>query len=586
MKLRRTLVLLTLAFALGARAQTAPQPAEEYELEITLPASPALRPVSIEAAGYRVSAFEIKGRWRGEIDLPLVVGDVWTPEKQSASLQALRQAYDTDQALTYLLSQANLASVLVISVDEEKDEAAHTVKLTFRPLRLQLSLAKMGNNLLPIPRSASPTRYEIVPKPLRALSPNFGVAHDRTLGTTFFVGVQNDLLRLPALLNNEPLPDLPHHLEARFLASASTENFHTTDTALRYAYQRFGETLQELALSAGYIDTEQPLAGQTASTSASRADGGFTFKLSPHTRLTGDLGYSVAHDHLSGFTPGSPSSTTQIQSNRVLVESQLPAPLGGFLRIALWEDNGWSKQGYGTHQRLAARAGYAREIPLSPNQSLGIELIAGGGHLWGDAPATRRFFGGNASSQFLYDDISSTALRSMPTGPLIRSFGHGSAFGSTGTMGGDGFWHINANLSLPVRAWLFPLLPVDDEVRGMLRNGINVSGRSFLITTLKNQGLSREAARAKADSILEEIRPASDYIIDQANLYAVKPLLMFDAGGLTSATGRSTWTAAGGGVQLTIVTAKFELGYLHTLSGPTPNHSGNMFARLVFQNLF
>ena len=44
--------------------------------------------------------------------------------------------------------------------------------------------------------------------------------------------------------------------------------------------------------------------------------------------------------------------------------------------------------------------------------------------------------------------------------------------------------------------------------------------------------------------------------------------------------------AAGGGLQLTIVTASFEVGYMHTLSGPTFGNRGNVFARLVFQNLF
>jgi hypothetical protein len=34
------------------------------------------------------------------------------------------------------------------------------------------------------------------------------------------------------------------------------------------------------------------------------------------------------------------------------------------------------------------------------------------------------------------------------------------------------------------------------------------------------------------------------------------------------------------------VTAKFEAGYMRTLSGPTFGQKGNAFVRLVFQNLF
>jgi hypothetical protein len=44
--------------------------------------------------------------------------------------------------------------------------------------------------------------------------------------------------------------------------------------------------------------------------------------------------------------------------------------------------------------------------------------------------------------------------------------------------------------------------------------------------------------------------------------------------------------AAGGGIQVTVVTAKLEFGYMHTLSGPSYGDQGNAFGRLVFQNLF
>jgi len=158
--------------------------------------------------------------------------------------------------------------------------------------------------------------------------------------------------------------------------------------------------------------------------------------------------------------------------------------------------------------------------------------------------------------------------------------------GGGGARGGNGFWHVNLNLTIPIRRFSFPLIPADPDVRGMLRNGINVSGRNFLISSLKQQGLCREDAVAEADRTLNEIRPATEFIIDEANFYSVKPLLMFDVGGLSGAGQDATWTAAGGGVQLTIVTARFELGYMHTLSGPAFGDRGNLIVRLVFQNLF
>ncbi|CAN5786805.1 hypothetical protein BH20VER1_BH20VER1_24400 [soil metagenome] len=62
---------------------------------------------------------------------------------------------------------------------------------------------------------------------------------------------------------------------------------------------------------------------------------------------------------------------------------------------------------------------------------------------------------------------------------------------------------------------------------------------------------------------------------------------MFDAAGLSDRHGAGeTWFASGAGLQLTLITARLEAGYLHSLSGPTFGHRGNAFVRLTFQNLF
>ncbi len=578
MKSRRAFTCILLAVGAGLRAGPAGSAAEPFEVTTAVsPAPPAHR--QARAHGYRVSSFEIKSRWSGVIALPLREGDLWTPEKQSAALEAIRAAFNSETAFSHLLSQASTASVLYIDVEEEKDEAAHTVRLTFRPLQVRLSLAKMGDNLLPIPRSPSPTRYELVPKPLLALNPVFGVTHDRAFGTAATLGIQSDLLPLVSP------PDNASHLEARLHGSKSVENFHRLNAAVAYAHRRLGETIQNLSASAGYDEAREPLASEAHTARSGRVDGSITLRLANRTRLTCDVGFALVNDGVTGSVANL-STRTQVVSNRLLVESQLPASVGGFFRAALWEESGRTDHGFGSHQRLVLRTGYAREFSLSPNQTVGVELVAGGGKLWGRVPESRRYFGGNSAAQFLYDDAAATTLRNLPPGPLIRSFGQNAALGAAGRAGGDGFWHVNANLALPIRALSFPLIPADDEVRGMLRNGINVSGRSFLITTLKGQGLSPTAARAEADRILGEIRPATDYIVNEANFYALKPLLMFDAAGLSGAAGKSTWSALGGGIQLTVVTAKFELGYMRTLTGPTGGRQGNLSMRLVFQNLF
>src|SRR5262249_32606756 len=143
--------------------------------------------------------------------------------------------------------------------------------------------------------------------------------------------------------------------------------------------------------------------------------------------------------------------------------------------------------------------------------------------------------------------------------------------------GGDAFWHLNLNVAIPLPGkWLSrPLIPnestdVPDStgnpitLKELLRKQIDVTGPSMLEATLKHEGSSEEEAKAKAARVLGEIKPATSFIIDDAVLFAIKPLLMLDVARLYGGRGASdeTWVAAGGGAQLTIVVAKFELGYM------------------------
>ena len=187
----------------------------------------------------------------------------------------------------------------------------------------------------------------------------------------------------------------------------------------------------------------------------------------------------------------------------------------------------------------------------------------------------------------------------MPTGPLIRSFGQGQAGfrTSAGVVGGSSFWNVNVNLALPIPPWSSPLIPNEltdlTDAKGnpvslkqLLRRQIDVTGPNMLAATLRKEGLSSTEAEKQAGTVLDEVKPAAHFLIDYANLYSIKPLLMFDAGGLRRNGASQTWLAAGGGVQLTIVIAKLEVGYMRTISGPTFGSGGNTFFRLVFQNLF
>src|SRR5262249_16754228 len=156
-------------------------------------------------------------------------------------------------------------------------------------------------------------------------------------------------------------------------------------------------------------------------------------------------------------------------------------------------------------------------------------------------PASQRFFGGTPPSQFLYDRASSNDLLTMPDGPIIRSLGERQAFllMSTGSgVGGTAYWHANLNLAFPIRKLSQPLIPNEDTqltnrdgspvtVKQILRSQVDRTGPSMLAAALEAQGLSPEEAQSRSMAVFDDIKPATSYLIDYANLYAIRPLIMF-----------------------------------------------------------
>jgi hypothetical protein len=564
-----------------------------------------------EAYSLRVRYVKVEGRWVGDIPLPIAAGDVLTPAKIFDALEALERAITANSINGYGLRSKGEIGVLYIDVDYDTSTpavdaagvrpAGDTVGVIFRPHYIQVSLERIGDNVLPIPRSPRPTFFENVPKPLLALKPVFGVSQDRAFGTALGGAIQADLFNLRDPARISTATDENQHLDVHAQGMKSVdESFYRVDAGLRYSQRLTGRLWQGFTLGADYDGIKEPLGATEHTRNAGLLSGGVTLKLAPSTRLSLDTGYRRTDDAFS--EPGSrarTSTSTDEQTNRALLDA-MPPPIYGFLRAAVWEDNGWLSGG-GSYQRMVGRIGYAKEIPVQPNQTIGLEVVAGGGAVLGNPPGYAHFFGGNSSGQFLYDSPSSAALQNMPVGPLIRSFGEGRAGLPTarGVRGGEGFWHVNVNLTIPIRWWSRALIPseltdIEDadgkpvSLKQLLRKQVDVTGPSMLAATLKKEGMSAEEAEKKAREILGEVRPATHFIIDDANIYSVKPLLMFDAAGLTERglSSGETWLAAGGGLEVTIVIAKLQVGYMRTLSGPTFGSRGNVFVRLVFQNLF
>jgi hypothetical protein len=543
----------------------------------------------------RVRYVKVEGRWANGVPLPLAVGDTLTNKKLSDAMEALRGAIISRSNTSVGMRLKGEIGVLYIDVKYDTAPGDGTVGVTFRPYYIDISLVQIGNNVLPIPRSPWPTFYQNVPKPLLALNPTVGLSYDRTFGSAISASVGGD--PLPLFVKGS---DANHELDLRAEGTKSLEeSFYRAAGGLSYTLHRTDSFLEEMAFSASFDGVKEPLGSSEHTRSAGVANLDLTLKLAPTTRLSIDAGYRRTSDSvLDSVTSLETNTNADEQTARLLLDT-IPPSINGFLRAALWEESGW--QGSDSFQRFVGRVGYEKEIAVAPNQTIGIEIVAGGGKTSDNVPSYSRFFGGNAPGQFLYDDPGSTTLMNMPSGPIIRSLGENEAglrAANGRIIGGDTFWHVNVNVTIPIPMWSMPLIPnemtdIPDangnpmSIKQMLRNQIDVTCPSMLAAVLQQQGLSATEAAEKANRILQEVTPATRFIIDDANIYSIKPLLMMDAAGLSGQGGSSeTWLAVGGGVQLTVVTAKFEAGYMHTLSGPTFGQKGNAFVRLVFQNLF
>lgn len=270
--------------------------------------------------------------------------------------------------------------------------------------------------------------------------------------------------------------------------------------------------------------------------------------------------------------------------------------------------------------------------------AIGIELGFGVGRASERTPAYARFYGGNTAGNFLYDSHEAAAISALPGGPLLRSFGRYQATARApggAANGGTAYWGFNLTTSLPLPRWSKPLIPNIlftpgsdcaecqlGSVKTFIKNQVTTS-QNLHLSTLARERLTEEdrealaladedaatlsqadaarlaAAQQKRDRIKAElepevkkiwngVRPMVGYITDHANIYAIKPIVMFDAARLSApeATHERTRLALGGGLQLTVVIAKFEVGYLRTLNRAPGDQRGNFVVRMVFEKFF
>ncbi|MCE9660885.1 MAG: hypothetical protein K8R60_20350 [Burkholderiales bacterium] len=549
--------------------------------------------------GLRARSIRVEGRWAEGVDLGLATCDVVTPENIAAAMETLAAAITRSPAATATLVRSAEAELLYVAVDFDQSpgsggecgEAARTVGIVFRPYHLRVSLARIGNNVLPVPRSALATVYDKVPAPLRALNPQFGFGYDKAFGTVFSLSLDTDLLALAAPAGPRRNP-LDAHLQR---VQSAREGFHRTEGDLAWRVRQGGPVLKELRLQVAGSEGREPLAAGERSYRSGELGLGLRLAPAAGLRVALDGAWRESRDDTTAAPVPAVRSETRRLASRVLVDALQP-PGEGFLRGALWHEAA-DADGGGRFNRLAAQVGYARELAFGAGPTWGLELMGGAGRVSAGAPAVERFLGGNTPGQFLYDGADAPTLLQAPRGPLLRSAGLQQA-GLAGQRGGTRYWQLNAQLAVPVPAWSRPLIP--DEPTGLedaqgrpvglktlLRRQVDVSGPSMLAATLSAQGVPADEAQRQAEAALAEVKPAVHFLVDRASLFAVRPLLLVDAAGLSDGADSARWLAVGAGIGVTVVTARFEAGVMRTVSGPAiAGGRSAAFLRVVFQNLF
>jgi len=477
---------------------------------------------------------------------------------------------------------------------------------------LRIDLSNPWRSLLNNPRSNSSTFFDNVPKPLLALNPKFGISHDKAFGVSPSFGISTDLLNLKV-----DSKERKNRLDLIASGRKSLNNpFYESAASISFSHN-LAEPLEKVSLEASFTGDHVPLGGGNYLRNAINIGG--SLELRPNAgpfvylNLSGKYRWSNNRfDDASGVVPAERTRENAFEL-RAIADGHLGA---GVTRIGVWIDGGSPKNHSDSYHRLASIFAYQREFLIKPNQSIGLEVLLGGGRLWGVSPQYARFYGGNSGANFLYEENNSPLIEAFPTGPILRSFGSGQAVAGARTLaprGGTSYAHANFNVTLPIPKWSRPLLPditievpktgangkpIPDPDTGepvleevplrTLVKGLGSNIKKTLQKKYEGAGMGPAEAVAKSNRDLKDIDSLLSFISEQANIFAVKPLFMFDAARINapSALNNRTRFAIGGGLQFTVVTAKFEAGYMHTVSPLRGESRGNFVFRLFFQNLF
>ena len=561
-----------------------------------------------EWPGHKVRSVKVKARWLpADLDLPLKKGDDFTPAKLAATREAVRQAINAEKD-KYANEFVKLERVPMVDVNfvrgcgrklpaatcQAEGLGTDCVDVEVKLVALSTNPIFMASTLLPLPRSNSFTFLGGVPRLLRMFDPKFGMAADREFGATPQLDISTDLLSLGEVSQGKPAKARPVELLLKAHGGKSvSEPFYTSEVNLSFVLKQPTPLIESLGIEASFTADHEPQLDASYLRNSLRVGGHAAFNVASGfvNRLALNGGYRRASNRLSGIN--GLQVTENSYEGSAVVDGRI---FNGFTRAGLWLDGGKPEHSDGYH-RVAGLIGYEKELPIG-DQTIGIEALFGAGKASRHAPEYSLFYGGNTLADFIYQEIADPEkLSFLPSGPILRGYGRNQAgfrLPNGSTLGAHSYHHFNLSIAIPIPSLSAPLIPnevVDDTTGTTLRDVIELAvntGQDALSGTYEDEGLSSDEADAKAAKVFSEIRPGMKYLTDYAKIYSLKPLLMFDEARLSrSDSGDAQYRySAGGGLQLTIVIAKFQAGYMHAINRFPGEKRGNLVFRLVFTNLF
>lgn len=561
-----------------------------------------------EWPGHKVRSVKIKARWLpSDLALPLKRGDDFTPDKLRDTRLALINAINAEKdkyAVEFVkLKRLQLVDINFVRACGRKLPAAtcqaeglgtDCVDLELKPLALSSNPIFMGATLLPLPRSSSQTFLSGVPRLLRIFDPKFGLGADEELGAFPDFEMSTDLLSVGEVAAGQPAEGRPVELLLKARGGKSlSDPFYTSEINLSLVLKQPTPSIESLGVEASYTADREPQLNASYLRNAIRVDGHAAFN--PATGIVNRValngGYRRSTNRLGGANHLSVTENS-FQGSAIL-DGRI---FEGFSRAGIWLDGGKPENAESYH-RIAALIGYQKELPIG-EQTLGIEALFGAGKASRHTPEYNLFYGGNTLTDFIYSEIIDPETMSfLPTGPVLRGYGRNQAgfrLANGQTRGANSYHHFNLSLSIPIPSLSAPLIPdevVNDSPRTTLRDLVDFAvntGQDALSSTFEDEGLSSDEADAKAKKVFGQIRPGIKYLTNYAKIYSVKPVVMFDAARMTridSGDPQSRYSV-GGGLELTIVIARFQAGYMHAVNRFEGEKRGNFVFRLVFTNLF